>query len=209
MNSVLHKLVIDYGIGYFKFDYNIEVIQGTDVDGKSPVAAHFEHQQAYLSWVRELLDRYPGLVIESCSSGVQRMDYAMLSVHPLQSTSDQQDPVLSAAIAVAVPTAVTPEQSATWAYPQPEWSDEINALTVVNALLGRLYLSGRLDKRSAHQFDLVVEGLQVYKGIRQQLKLARPIWPLGLRDGMMTGFAWGWWRLQLVSLCQFGAEAGC
>lgn len=180
MNSVLHKLVIDYGVGYFKFDYNMEIIQGTDVDGKSPGAAHFEHQQAYLSWVRELLDRYPGLVIESCSSGAQRMDYAMLSVHSLQSTSDQQDPVLYGAIAAAVPTAVTPEQSATWAYPQPEWTDEINALTVVNALLGRFYLSGRLDKLSVHQFDLVAEGLQVYKGIRQQLKLAQPIWPLGL-----------------------------
>jgi alpha-galactosidase len=179
MDKVVHNLVVNYGAGYFKFDYNIEVMQGTHVGGSSPGAAHLEHQRAYLDWVRSLLDTYPGLVIESCSSGAQRMDYAMLSVHPLQSTSDQQDPVLYAAIAAAVPTAVTPEQSATWAYPQAEWSDEINALTVVNSLLGRVYLSGRLDKINADQLELVREGMRVYKQIRHHLKTAHAMWPLG------------------------------
>ncbi len=36
----------------------------------------------------------------------------MLGVHTLQSTSDQQDPVLYAAISAALPTAVLPEQGA-------------------------------------------------------------------------------------------------
>lgn len=180
MSSVIHRLVTEYRVGYFKFDYNIEVIQGTDVGGESPGAAHLEHQRAYLSWVEELFDRHPGLVIESCSSGAQRLDYAMLSVHPLQSTSDQQDPFLYAAISAAVPTAVTPEQSASWAYPQGEWDDEKNAFTVVNALLGRFYLSGHLNKLNPRQFALVSEGVEVYKAIRQQLRFARPIWPLGL-----------------------------
>jgi alpha-galactosidase len=180
MNAVVRRLVVDYGVGYFKFDYNIEVIQGTEANAPSSGAAHLEHQRAYLSWVKELLENYPGLVIENCSSGAQRMDYAMLSVHSLQSTSDQQDPILYAAIAAAVPTAVAPEQSATWAYPQPEWDDEINALTVVNSLLGRIHLSGRLDRLNSHQFELIAEGMRVYKDMRQDLRTARPIWPLGL-----------------------------
>ncbi|RSL86863.1 hypothetical protein CDV31_016339 [Fusarium ambrosium] len=164
------KTLVDYGVGFFKFDYNIEVIQGTDVAGSSSTgAAHLEHQRAYLAWAESLLDKYPGLVIENCSSGAQRMDYAMLSVHSLQSTSDQQDPALYAAISAALPTAVVPEQSGSWAYPQPEWSDELNALTVVNSLLGRVYLSGRLDRLSSHQMELIVEGMQVYKAIRHNL----------------------------------------
>jgi alpha-galactosidase len=77
------------------------------------------------------------------------MDYAMLALHPLQSTSDQEDAVLYAYISAATPTAVAPEQSASWAYPQPEWGDERDALTVVNTLLGRVHLSGRLDALSA------------------------------------------------------------
>jgi alpha-galactosidase len=180
MDSVIERLVVEYGAGYFKFDYNIEVIQGTDANTTSPGLAHLEHHRAYLSWVRSLLDRYPGLVIENCSSGAQRMDYAQLSVYPLQSTSDQQDPILYAAIAAAAPTAVTPEQSAIWTYPQPEWDDEVNSITMLNSLLGRIHLSGRLDNLSPHQFELITEGLKVYKDIRLDLKDSVPTWPLAL-----------------------------
>ncbi|SPN99064.1 related to Melibiase subfamily [Cephalotrichum gorgonifer] len=180
MNEVMHNLIVNFGAGFFKFDYNIEVMQGTDVDGQSSGVAALEHGRAYLAWVRSLLDKYPGLVIESCSSGAQRMDYAMLSVHSIQSTSDQQHPSLYAAISAVLPTAVTPEQSGTWAYPQGEWSDEINALTVVNSMLGRVYLSGRLDHLSEDQLSLIMEGMDVYKEIRGDLKDSHGVWPLGL-----------------------------
>lgn len=181
MNSVIHTLVVEYGAGFFKFDYNIQVMQGTDVDGPSTAgAAHLEHQRAYLAWVKSQLDKYPGLVIETCSSGAQRLDYAMLAVHSIQSTSDQQDPALYAAISAAMPTAVTPEQSGSWAYPQAKWSDEINALTVINSLLGRVYLSGRVDQMSPEQLSLVKEGMTLYKAICNDIKTAHATWPLGL-----------------------------
>ncbi|CAI7675488.1 unnamed protein product [Penicillium pancosmium] len=180
MNTVIHNLVVNYRVGFFKFDYNIQVMQRTDVDGPSAAgAAQLENQRAYLAWVRSQLDKYPKLVIETCSSGAQRLDYAMLAVHSIQSTSDQQDPALYAAIAASMPTAVTPEQSGTWAYPQPGWSDEINALTVVNGLLGRVYLSGRVDKMSSEQLSLIKEGMVVYKMIRDDVKTAHATWPLG------------------------------
>jgi alpha-galactosidase len=180
MDKVIDKLVLEYGVGYFKFDYNIEVIQGTDANSFSPGDGQLGHNRAYLEWVNKLFDRHPDLVIESCSSGAQRMDYALLATHSLQSTSDQQDPVRYAAIAAAVPTAVTPEQSATWAYPQPAWDDEKNAMTVVNSLLGRVHLSGRLDLLSPHQLELISSGMKVYKDIRPGLKTGLPFWPLGL-----------------------------
>ena len=110
MDGVIDRLVRGYGVKYFKFDYNIEIVHGTDVGGVSPGAGQEGHQRAYLAWIGRLLDRYPGLVIENCSSGAQRMDYGMLEVHTLQSTSDQQDPVLYAPISAALPTAVLPEQ---------------------------------------------------------------------------------------------------
>lgn len=108
------------------------------------------------------------------------MDYAMLAVHQLQSTSDQQHPDKYAAISAAVPTAVTPEQSASWAYPQPDWDDERNALTVVNSLLGRIHLSGRLDLMSTEQLKLISDGMDVYKHIRGDIANSFPFWPLGL-----------------------------
>ncbi|KAE8313465.1 glycoside hydrolase superfamily [Aspergillus transmontanensis] len=180
MHAVIHRLVTEYGVGYFKFDYNIEVTQGTDINCSSPGSGQLDHNRAYLQWVTELHDQYPGLVIENCSSGAQRMDYAMLAVHALQSTSDQQDPDRYAAIAAALPTAVTPEQGAIWVYPQPEWDNETNAMTVVNSLLGRVHLSGRLDELRPHQFELIKQGMDVYRTIRADLPTATAFWPLGL-----------------------------
>jgi alpha-galactosidase len=180
MDTIVDRLVKDFGVGYFKFDYNIDVTQGTDVNADSPGDGMFEHRRAYMKWVSGLFDRHPTLVIESCSSGAQRMDYELLAVHSLQSSSDQQNPVKYAAISASVPTALTPEQNAIWAYPQVEWSDELIAFTVVNSLLGRIHLSGRLDLLSAAQLSIVSDGLAVYKTIRSNLKTGQPFWPLGL-----------------------------
>jgi alpha-galactosidase len=181
MHKIVARIVQEYGIRYLKLDYNIDVVTGSDAHpGLSTGAAHLAHQRAYLEWIEELLSRHPGLILENCASGGQRMEYGMLAIHTLQSTSDQQDPLLYAPVAAAAPTAVIPEQSASWAYPQPEWTDEKNAFTVVNSLMGRVHLSGRLDALNPQQLDLVREGMEVYCSIRDQLLKAAPFWPLGL-----------------------------
>lgn len=209
MDNIFDRLIGEFGAGYFKFDYNINITQGTDVNSSSPGDGLLGHNRAYLAWVRKLLDRYPHVVIESCSSGGQRMDYAMLAVHSLQSTSDQQDPLRYAAISANVPTAVTPEQSATWAYPQPGWCDELNAFTVVNSLLGRINLSGPLDKLSAHQHQLSTEGMDVYKDIRSDLRHGVPFWPLGIPgwhdEWICLGIRYGTKRY--ISVWRRGGEA--
>lgn len=194
MHEAIRKLVIDYGVGYFKFDYNIEVTQGTDTDTFSTGAGQLGHNRAYILWVNELYDRYPDLIIESCSSGAQRMDYAMLATHSLQSTSDQQDPVLYSAISAAIPTAVTPEQSGIWSYPQPEYDDELNALTLVNSMLGRMYLSGNIPGLNEHQLELIAESIRVYKSFRDELPRAQAFWPLGF-----PGWDDEWLSLGMVS----------
>jgi alpha-galactosidase len=204
LDEVFDKYVCDFGVGYFKFDYNIEVTQGTDGNGSSSAGAgQLGHNRAYLSWVSSLLDRYPDLVIENCSSGAQRMDYAMLAVHTLQSTSDQQDPEMYSAISATVHTAVAPEQGATWAYPQAEWSDEINALTVVNSLLGRIHLSGRLDIMSEAQLKIVYDGMKVYKDIRVDIPHSEPFWPLGL-----AGWHDNWLALGMKAKTADGKDTG-
>jgi alpha-galactosidase len=154
--------------------------QGTDHNAFSSGSGALGHNRAYLGWIKRIFDRYPSLVIETCSSGGQRLDYAMLAMHPIQSTSDQQDAVRFAAVSTNIPTAITPEQSAAWAYPQPDWADEKIALTMVNTLLGRVHLSGRIDLLSKSQLQLVKDGMDVYKQIRQDIKSSVPFWPLGL-----------------------------
>ncbi|MDH6520742.1 alpha-galactosidase [Streptomyces sp. SAI-135] len=180
LDAVVDRLVGEWGVGYLKLDYNINTGPGTENGPESPGAGLLGHHRAHLDWMSGLLDRHPGLVLENCGSGGLRMDYAQLAVAQLQSTSDQQDPLRYPPVAAAAATAVTPEQAAVWAYPQPEHTADRIAFVLTGALLGRIHLSGFLDRMSEEQFDLVRSAVRVYKDIRPKIAEARPLWPLGL-----------------------------
>lgn len=179
LDAVVDRLVADYGVGYFKLDYNVNPGPGTDIGG-SAGAGLLGHERALLAWLDGVLDRHPGLTLENCASGGMRSDYAMLSHLQLQSTSDQQEHFRYPAIAAAAPAAIAPEQAASWAYPQPEFGDGENAFALCNALLGRVHLSGNLDRMTPEQRALVADALAVYKQIRTDIPAAVPFWPLGL-----------------------------
>jgi len=180
LDETVDRLVAEFGIGYFKLDYNINIGAGTDVGGHRPGAGLLGHNRAYSAWLDGVLDRHPGLVLENCSSGGMRVDYGQLARMSLQSTSDQTDPLRYVPIAAAAPSCVTPEQSAVWAYPQPDWSPDVNDLTLVNALLGRVHLSGRIDLLDAGGRESVRQAVGVYKEVRHRVPGAAPVWPLGL-----------------------------
>lgn len=137
------------------------------------------HNRAYLDWLDGVLDRHPGLVIENCGSGGMRTDYALLARMQLQSTSDQQDHLHYPPIAAAAPAAITPEQAAVWAYPQPGFSADEIAFTLASAMLGRVQLSGQLDRMSPAQRALVTDAIRVCKQIRPAIARSVPFWPLG------------------------------
>lgn len=79
LDSVVERLVTEYGVGYIKMDYTLE---GTAQNADSLGQGLLEHNRAVLSWLDGLLDRYPGLVIENCGSGGGRMYYGMLFAYP-------------------------------------------------------------------------------------------------------------------------------
>ncbi|MGN0633517.1 MAG: glycoside hydrolase family 36 protein, partial [Oscillospiraceae bacterium] len=78
-DSVINRLVKEYGVGYIKMDYNIEPGIGTEQNAYSVGEGLMEHERAYLAWLDGVFKRHPDLIIENCSSGGLRMDYAMLS----------------------------------------------------------------------------------------------------------------------------------
>jgi len=181
LDQVVDYLVGELGVGYLKLDYNITVAPGPDTGGLSAGAGLLAANRAQLDWLDAVLDRHPGLVIENCSSGGMRTDYALLSRVQLQSTSDQQEYLLYPPIAAAAPAAIAPEQAAVWAYPQPEFTDDEIAFTMAGAMLGRVHLSGHLDRMSAPQRELVADAVRVYKeSVRSAIPGAVPFWPLGL-----------------------------
>ncbi|MGA2529932.1 MAG: alpha-galactosidase [Acidimicrobiales bacterium] len=191
LDEVVDFLAGDLGIGYLKMDYNINVGPGTESGNVSAGVGMLAHNRAFLDWVDGVLDRHAGLTIENCASGGMRTDYALLSRCQLQSTSDQQDFLRYPAIAAAAPTAIAPEQAAVWTCPQPGWSDNEIAFSLCGAMLGRLNLSGHIDRMSQAQQQLVGEGVSAYKHIRSDLAYAVPFWPLGLPQWTDQWFALG------------------
>jgi alpha-galactosidase len=179
-DSVIDRLVSDFGIGYIKMDYNIDVAAGSDYRADSSGDGLMGHNRAYLAWLDSVFARLPDLVIENCGSGGMRMEYSLLSRHSIQSVSDQTDYIKMAAIAAGAPAAVTPEQSAIWCYPMRDADREAVAFNMVNALLQRIHQSGHLAELSAEGRALVAEGIAWYKGIRCLLPETQAFWPLGL-----------------------------
>ena len=124
LDGVVDRLVADFGVGFFKLDYNINPGPGTDRDADSVGAGLLAHNRAHLDWLDGVLDRHPHLILENCGSGAMRSDFALLSRLQMQSTSDQQDFLKYPPIAASAPGAILPEQAASWAYPQPEMTQE-------------------------------------------------------------------------------------
>lgn len=180
LDETVDRLVDEFGIGFFKLDYNVNIGAGTDVGAAAPGAGLLGHTRALRDWILAVQERHPRLLIESCSSGGMRMDYHLLSAVHLQSTSDQQDYRRYATIAAAAPASVLPEQAGNWAYPDAGMTPEATAFAMTAGVMGRMYLSGFLHELGDEQSALVREAVALHRDRRSRLAVSRPAWPLGL-----------------------------
>lgn len=188
-DEVIDRVVKEYGAGYIKMDYNIEPGIGTELYADSVGQGMLEHEKAYLKWLDSVFERYPDLVIENCSSGGLRTDYAMLSRYSIQSTSDQEDYRNYATISANAAAGITPEQAAVWSYPQRDGDEEETIYNMVNTLLLRIHQSGHLAELSDERKQLVKEGIDYYKAIRGDIRKALPVWPIGYADNLDSWLA--------------------
>ena len=180
VSGIVEPMIVDWGVDFFKMDYNVNTGIGSDINSDSCGDALLEHIRAVQDWYRYLYTRYPFLVIENCGSGGQRMDYGFLQLHSLQSISDQTDYISNAYIASVIASAVTPEQSGCWVYPYEDDPEHV-IFCMVTGLLLRPYISGKVWQLSQPQLDLMAQGIALYKEkIRRRLIRATPFFPLGL-----------------------------
>ncbi len=184
--KTISRLVDNYHLDYIKNDYNTDVGVGSDRYSSSFGEGLCRHYVAFKRWLNELMDKYPHLTIENCASGGCRMDYGLLSICPIQSTSDQTDYRLYPYLSGNVLTAVLPEQAAVWSYPNDtlhkdaKRSTESVALNMINAMLGRIHLASDLSLLTIEEMNLVKEGVKYIKSINSWKKKALPIYPLGI-----------------------------
>jgi alpha-galactosidase len=183
LDQVIARLVDDYGIGYVKMDYNVDSLQGTELNADSFGQGLLEHNRAHLAWLDSILNRYPDLIIENCGSGGGRMDYAMLSRLQIQSMTDQEDYLKLPTILVGASAAVLPEQLAIWSYPLANADADQASFNMVTAMMCRIHQSGHLDSVSTEAWKQVAEGIRVYKEVlRKHIQSAVPFYPLGMSD---------------------------
>ncbi len=183
VESIVARLVEEYGVGYIKWDYNVDGLEGTDLHAESPGQGLLEHNRALLRCLDRMLSGYPHLVIENCASGGGRMDYAMLSRLQINSSSDQGDYRKYPSITVGSTAGVLLEQSGIWSYPQKSSTPDQASFNMVNAMLGRIHQSGDLGSVTAPAFEQVRAGIQIYKDvIRRHIPNSIPFYPLGMPE---------------------------
>jgi alpha-galactosidase len=192
--EIISRLVNDYGVGYIKMDYNIDAGAGTDYKADSLGDGLLEHNRAYLKWLDQQFIKYPDLIIESCSSGGMREDYALLSRHSLQSTSDQEDYLKTGAIAANASSLITPEQAAVWSYPLKTGDINEVVFNMTNAMLLRIHQSGHLAEISEERKSIIKEAIQTYKKeLRQYIPISEPVYPMNkFANFEDQWFSFGW-----------------
>ncbi len=183
LDSVIARIVNDWGIEYIKLDYNVDGLEGTDLHADSPGQGMHEHNLALLDWLDSILSRYPRLIIENCASGGGRLDYAMLSRLQLESATDQDDYRNYPSIVAGLTAGVLPEQLGVWSFPAADATPDQASFHMVNAMLGRIHQSGAADRWPGEVRAQVQTGIRVYKEtIRGHLTSSVPFYPFGMPD---------------------------
>ena len=181
--------VVDvYQLDYLKIDYNIEPGNGTSLNAESYGESLLEHNRALNRFMLALGEKYPNLVIESCASGGNRLDYVSLASSNLVSISDQDDYMLYPYICANVLSNILPEQAGLWAVPMKLINGDINpsedemVLCMLNAFIGRMHLGSKINLLNANNKAILKEAISVYKKISLNKNRALPYFPLGLAN---------------------------
>ena len=191
--SDVFDMLYSMGIRYIKNDYNKSMGIGCDGDD-SMSGVMRENLYAFLAFIDRIQAKYPDLIIENCGSGAMRCDSETLSHFHLQSTSDQEVYTCNPSIICGSLAYLPPEKAGIWSYPYPvRYRDRMEykvfeedysgghqtAFNMVNAMMGVMYLSGRIDAADEKNTALIRDAIRIYKEIRCDHASAYPIYPTG------------------------------
>lgn len=192
LDSVIDRFVFEYNIGYIKNDYNIDLHIGAENNADSFGDGLLQHIRAFYLWIDRIHERHPNLIWENCAAGGLRNDYGILSHAQLQSSSDLDEYHMYSALVTGCSATTLPEQMAVWSYPTDPEDIEQTIYNMVNSILSRIHLSGRLSELSKQCRQLVLEAIQCYKDTRMYIPRSVPFYPLALpaisKDNCWQGY---------------------
>ncbi|MNB71811.1 Alpha-galactosidase [compost metagenome] len=162
----LKERVIDFirdnGFGYLKIDYNDSI--GIGCEGTESLGEGLRAQMAAAqSFIRLIHEELPGLVIENCSSGGHRLEPSFMSLTSMSSFSDAHEEQEISIIAANLHRAILPRQSQIWAVIRGEDTPRRIVFSITSTFLGRMCLSGDLERLSDNQWKLIDDGIAFYR----------------------------------------------
>lgn len=162
--------LIGYGFRYFKIDYNIDNAPGCTNAGDSLGQGLYQHRLGYYRWLEDLRKRHPDIIVENCSSGGMRLEYGMLSRVDLASITDQESNKYTGNILFQVSKLIHPSQCGNWSTLKEGFDLEEYAATLINAMMGRMCISGNILKSAPEKQILLKDAITFYKRYRHILK---------------------------------------
>ncbi|HEY8960874.1 MAG TPA: alpha-galactosidase [Luteolibacter sp.] len=161
----LTRKVIDLlescGFGYLKVDYNETAGLGCDHPDSQGEGLRRQIEGTY-RFFEKIRERLPDLVIENCSSGGHRLEPSMLARTAMSSFSDAHELVEIPLIAANLHRLVLPRQNQIWAVLHPHDSLQRIAYSLSATFLGRMCLSGAIEKLPGESWSRVREAVALY-----------------------------------------------
>jgi alpha-galactosidase len=168
---VIH-LLRDSGFGYIKVDYNETI--GIGVDGSESLGEGLrEHILGVQEFFREMRKEIPGLIIEVCASGGHRLEPSMLALASMASFSDAHESLEIPIIAANLHRLILPRQSQVWAVLHANDSMQRLVYSLAAGFLGRLCLSGEIDRLTEEQWELVQDAIHFHDQLAPIIKNGR------------------------------------
>lgn len=176
VRDYLYEKVIRFlkenGFGYIKVDYNGNT--GLWADGAESGA---EGLRRHLECVREFFikmkQEIPDLVVENCASGGNRLEASMMNITDLSSFSDAHEAVEIPYIAANLHNLMRPSKELVWAVIHSDDDKDRIVYSLCAAFLGRVCLSGDIDKLENWQYDILKHGFDFYQKLSDIIKFGK------------------------------------
>lgn len=152
----------DNMFGYLKADYNDSI--GLGCDGPESLGENLRvHMETVKDFYKSLHKELPDLVMENCSSGGHRLEPGMMELFSMASFSDAHECVSIPIIAANLHRAIQPAQSQIWAVIRKSDTQRRIRYLITSTFLGRMCISGDVDKLAGEQWETVEAGIKYYK----------------------------------------------
>ncbi|ANJ27993.1 alpha-galactosidase [Agromyces aureus] len=170
VRDAMCAILAEYDIAYIKWDHNRDLVDA----GTAPFGRAGVHEQtlAFYRLVDEIKSRYPGLEIESCSSGGGRVDLGVLERTDRIWVSDNNDPVDRQQTNRWTTQLVPPElMGAHIASGASHTTNRLHALSfrAITALFGHLGVEWDLRQASAAELAELEAWIRFHKEHRELL----------------------------------------